>query len=145
MTSMASQDHGSVKADPITKDPVKTVGPQTSIVNEGILRGEVFNLNKREDLERQKTLEGQTHFSRPGWKRMTVILIVEAIALGVLSNVLMAQVQLKYPHVSHYVDLGTLMFGSFGTKLISVFCIGLLTMVVGSHCLTGVIAFSTIT
>ncbi|KAI7771917.1 hypothetical protein ACKAV7_005632 [Fusarium commune] len=82
---MASQDHGSVKADPITKDPVKTVGPQTSIVNEGILRGEVFNLNKREDLERQKTLEGQTHFSRPGWKRMTVILIVEAIALGVLS------------------------------------------------------------
>ncbi|KAH7260705.1 transmembrane amino acid transporter protein-domain-containing protein [Fusarium redolens] len=169
---MTSQDLGSFNADPITKDPVKTVNPQTSNMDEGVLRGEVFDLNKREDIERQKTREGETHFSRLGWKRMTVILIVEAIALGVLSlpkafaslgmvlgvvlcigvglialygSVLMAQVQLRNPHVSHYVDLGTLMFGSFGTKLTSVFVVGLLTMVVGSHCLTGAIALSTIT
>lgn len=37
------------------------------------------------DLEQQLTAQGNAKFNRLGWKRLTVVLIVEAIALGSLS------------------------------------------------------------
>lgn len=103
---------------------------------------------------------------------MTVVLIVQAIALGALGlpkafaavgmvlgvmvcvgvgfialygSFLLGRVQLKFPHVTYYVDIRTPMFGPFGTKLVSVFFVGLLTMCVRPHCLTSAIAFATIT
>ncbi|KAI9034776.1 uncharacterized protein KD926_005588 [Aspergillus affinis] len=41
-------------------------------------------IKDRYDVERQKTLEGDAHFHRLGWKHLTVVLIVNAVALGSL-------------------------------------------------------------
>lgn len=122
-------------------------------------------------LEKQKTQEGEAHFHRLGWKRLTIILIVEAIALGSLSlpaafaslgmvagviccvglglvaiytSHLIGLVKLKYPHVSHYGEAMGLIMGKFGFELGSAMFILQLILLVGSHCLTGTIAFSAI-
>jgi hypothetical protein len=96
------------------------------------------------DMEKQKAAEGNAHFHRLGWKRLTVVLIVEAIALGCLSlpsafatlgmvagviltvglgfvaiytSHVVGQVKLAYPQVSHYADAGRLMFGRVGYEV----------------------------
>ncbi|KAH7040235.1 transmembrane amino acid transporter protein-domain-containing protein [Microdochium trichocladiopsis] len=116
--------------------------------------------------------QGNAHFKRLGWKRLTVVLIVEAIALGSLSmpaafatlgmvagviltvglgliaiytSYVVGQVKLKFPEVSHYADAGRLMFGKVGYEIVSVMFVLQLTFLVGSHCLTGTIAFLNIT
>lgn len=116
--------------------------------------------------------QGSAHFKRLGWKRLTIVLIVEAIALGSLSmpaafatlgmvagviltigigllaiytSYVVGQVKLKFPEVSHYADAGRLMFGKVGYEVISVMFVLQLTFLVGSHCLTGTIAFLNIT
>ncbi|KAH8703058.1 putative amino acid transporter [Talaromyces proteolyticus] len=116
--------------------------------------------------------KGHHKFNRLGWKRLTVVLIVEAIALGSLSlpktfatlgmvpgvlcsvglgliaiytSYVVGQVKLKFPQVAHYPDAGTLLFGRFGYELINVMLGLQLLFLVGSHCLTGTIAFMTIT
>ncbi|KAH7009479.1 amino acid transporter [Ilyonectria destructans] len=96
----------------------------------------------RTDLEKQKTAEGAAHFHRLGWKRLTIVLIVETIALGSLSlpaafattlgmvagviltvsiglvaiytSYVIGQVKLLLPEVSHYADVGRLMGARFG-------------------------------
>ncbi|KAK3378727.1 amino-acid permease [Lasiosphaeria ovina] len=124
------------------------------------------------DIERLKRAEGDAAFHRLGWKRLTVVLIVEAIALGSLSlpgafatlgmvagvistigvgilavytSYVVGQVKLKYPDVSHYADAGRLMFGKFGYEFISVMFILQLVLIVGSHALTGSIMWGVIT
>ncbi|KAL6922839.1 hypothetical protein FSST1_000113 [Fusarium sambucinum] len=124
------------------------------------------------DMEKQKAAEGNAHFHRLGWKRLTVVLIVEAIALGCLSlpsafatlgmvagviltvglgfvaiytSHVVGQVKLAYPEVSHYADAGKLMFGKFGYELVGVMFSLQLIFLVGSHCLTGTIAFLNLT
>lgn len=121
-----------------------------------------------------ETLEAQgtAHFNRLGWKRLTVVLIVEAIALGALSipsafatlgmvagvittvgigliaiytSYIVGQVKLAFPHVAHYADAGRLMMGRFGYEVIGAMFALELIFLVGSHCLTGVIAFSNLT
>lgn len=132
----------------------------------------VKEVASRRDLEDQKMTEGHAKFNRLGWKRLTVVLIVEAIALGSLSlpsafatvgmvagviltvglgliaiytSNIVGQVKLKYPEVRHYADAGKLMFGRVGYEIMGVmFCLQLIFLV-GSHCLTGTIAFQTIT
>ncbi|KAK3687728.1 amino-acid permease [Podospora appendiculata] len=122
------------------------------------------------DLELKK--KGEAAFHRLGWKRLTVVLIVEAIALGSLSlpsvfatlgmvagvilslgmgliamytSYVVGQVKLKYPHISHYTDAGRLMFGKFGYEVISVmFCLQLI-FTTGSHVLTGKIMWGNLT
>lgn len=126
--------------------------------------------------------EATDKFSRLGWKRLTIVLIVEAIALGTLSipssfaklgmvagiiccvglgliavytSYLVGQVKLVFPSVAHYADAGHLMFsrfnvgryncGRFGYELVNIMLILQLTLLVGSHCLTGTIAWTTIT
>ncbi|KAJ4327541.1 hypothetical protein N0V84_002069 [Fusarium piperis] len=129
------------------------------------------------DVEQQKAQEGDARFHRLGWKRLTVVLIVEAVALGCLSlpaafatlgmvagvilcigigliaiytSYVVGQVKLAFPHVSHYADAGQLLMerfghGRFGYELISVMFSLQLIFLVGSHCLTGTIAFLKLT
>lgn len=80
------------------------------------------------DVEKARMQDGAAHFNRLGWKRLTVVLIVEAIALGSLgmpqafatlgmiagtilcvglgllaiySSYVVGQVKLKYLHIQH--------------------------------------------
>ncbi|KAF5865532.1 hypothetical protein ETB97_003376 [Aspergillus alliaceus] len=126
----------------------------------------------RSDLERYYIIKGDAHFHRLGWKRLTVVSIVEGIALGSLglpyafatlgmvAGIIMTiglgfvamyasynigQVKLKYPEIAHYADVGRLLLGNVGSKLFVGSFVALLIFVVGSHCLTGAIAFKTIT
>ncbi|KAJ5814503.1 hypothetical protein N7474_006280 [Penicillium riverlandense] len=124
------------------------------------------------EAERNIYDHGVQKFSRLGWKRLTVVLIVEAIALGSLSipqtfaklgmvagviccvglgivaiytSYIVGQVKLMFPQVGTYADAGTLMFGRFGYELIFAMLALQLIFLTGSHCLTGTIAFQTIT
>lgn len=124
------------------------------------------------DAEKARIQDGDAHFHRLGWKRLTVVLIVEAIALGSLgmpkafatlgmiagtilcvflgllaiySSYVVGQVKLKYPEVQHYADAGRLMMGKFGYELIGAMFVLQLVFLVGSHTLTGAIAFLNLT
>ncbi|KAJ5682505.1 Amino acid transporter transmembrane [Penicillium macrosclerotiorum] len=129
--------------------------------------------------ERQKNLyeERIADFHRLGWKRLTILLIVEAVALGSLSipsafaslgmvagvicsvglgiiaiytSYIIGEVKLAYPHISNYADAGRLIGDRYGCgrliyAIISTMIILQLIFLVGSHCLTGTIAFMAIT
>ncbi|KAL4866979.1 hypothetical protein BDV12DRAFT_172146 [Aspergillus spectabilis] len=124
--------------------------------------------------ERERTVyeHGIQKFNRLGWKRLTIVLIVEAIALGSLSlpstfatlgmvagvictvglgllaiytSYVVGQVKLKFPLVHHYPDAGKLMFGRVGYEIINVMLILQLLFLTGSHTLTGAIAWINIT
>ena len=101
--------------------------------------------NKEIDLARHEALiEGEQKFHQLGWKKLTICLIVKAIALGALSipsafaNVgmvagviltvgigliaiytskVIGQVAVKYPHVKHYADAVRLIWGRPGYEL----------------------------
>jgi hypothetical protein len=115
--------------------------------------------------------EGNPKFQQLGWKRLTILAMVEAIALGSLglprafatlgmvmgvflsigiglvaisTAYTIGQVKLKYPQVSHYADVGSLLFGRVGSSIFAAAWVCLLTFAVGSHCLTGAIAFKEI-
>ena len=123
------------------------------------------------DLEATGQREGNPKFHQLGWKRLTVLAMVEAIALGSLglprafatlgmvAGVFLSigiglvamyaaynigQIKLKYPQVSHYADVGSLLFGRVGSSIFVAAFVSLLIFVVGSHCLTGAIAFKDI-
>ncbi|KAK3684622.1 hypothetical protein LTR37_020086 [Vermiconidia calcicola] len=123
------------------------------------------------DLELDNTTslaEGEMKFHRLGWKRLTVCLIVEAIALGSLSipsafatlgmvpgviltvslglvaiytSYVVGQVKLRHPHIEHYADGVRLIWGKFGYELTGVMFASFLILLTGSHVLTGTIAF----
>jgi hypothetical protein len=125
--------------------------------------------NKEIDLARHEALiEGEQKFHQLGWKKLTICLIVKAIALGALSipsafanlgmiagviltvgigliaiytsNVI-GQVAVKYPHVKHYADAVRLIWGRPGYELCGAMFVCYLTLLVGSHTLSGTIAF----
>ena len=85
-------------------------------------------------------IEGEEKYHRLGWKKLTICLIVEAIALGSLSipsafaavgmvagvlltvgigllaiytSYLVGEVRMKYPHVAHYADAVQLIWGQY--------------------------------
>lgn len=116
--------------------------------------------------------EGIQKFSRLGWKRLTVVLIVEAVALGTLSmpaafaklgmiagvictvgigiiaiytSYIVGQVKLAFPLITNYADAGRLMFGRIGYEVVFVMLFLQLILLTGSHCLTGTIAWFDIT
>ncbi|RSM06598.1 hypothetical protein CDV31_009027 [Fusarium ambrosium] len=106
------------------------------------------------DLEKEKTAQGDAYFHRLGWKRLTIILIVESVALAASVCLqllphsgcyIIGQVKLKYPDIHSYADIGGLLMGKFGDWLFSFAFVSLLLLVIGSHCLTGTIALGTIT
>lgn len=120
-------------------------------------------------LNKQTTLhEGEQKFHKLGWKRLTVCLIVEAIALGSLSvpsafatvgmvggvilcvglglvaiytSYVVGQVKMRYPAIMHYSDAVQLIWGRFGYELTGAMFAIFLVLLVGSHTLTGTIAF----
>ena len=119
-----------------------------------------------------KAAEGDRYFHRLGWKRLTIVLIVQSVALGSLSlpsafatlgmvagviltvgfgiialysSYIIGLVKLKYPHLPHYVDFGRLLMGGVGDKIFGVAFVALMVLTVGSHCLTGKLALATIT
>lgn len=121
------------------------------------------------DFEKQKTVEGEAHFRRLGWKRLTVILIVEAIGLGVFSlpgafstlgiiggafcsvsvgllavytGYIIGKVKVVYPDIHHYGDIGRLLMGRFGEELLGIMYVLQLILMTSSYVLTGTIAFS---
>jgi hypothetical protein len=135
-------------------------------------RSEAKKSDPELSLEKTTTIaEGSNKFKQLGWKRLTVCLIVEAIALGSLSvpsafatlgmvpGVLMTvglgliaiytsyvvgQVKLRYPAVDHYSDAVRLIWGRPGYELTGAMFAVFLVLLVGSHVLTGTIAFITI-
>ncbi|KAJ4176078.1 hypothetical protein NW755_014621 [Fusarium falciforme] len=151
------------------KDNGKDITPRLS--NDGISL-KIINAKDRHDAENQKVIDGDAHFHRLGWKRLAVILVVESIALGSLglpyafatlgmvagvilcigvglvamyASYVIGRVKVKYPHVAHYSDIGPLLMGKFGGVLFDAIFVSQITLLVASHCLTGTIAFTTIT
>lgn len=141
--------------------------------------GEVFDKDKslygnasESERERDVYEEGMQKYNRLGWKRLTVVLIVEAIALGSLSipaafaslgmvagvicsvgigliaiytAYIVGKVKVNFPQVANYPDAGRLMGGRWGYEVVNAMLILQLLFLVGSHCLTGTIAFQNIT
>lgn len=123
--------------------------------------------------DRERVIErGEHKYNRLGWKRLTIVLIVEAIALGSLSipstfatlgmvpgviccvgigfiaiytSYVVGQVKLKFPHVGNYPDAGRLIGGRWGYEIVSIMLALQLVLLTASHCLTGTIAFINIT
>ncbi|KAI5237591.1 N amino acid transport system protein [Aureobasidium subglaciale] len=121
------------------------------------------------ELEKTATLEeGEAKFKKLGWKRLTICLIVEAIALGALSvpaafaavgmvagvilsvgigilaiytSYVVGQVKIKYPQVEHYSDAVGLMFGRVGMEVVGAMFTLHLILLSASHTLTGTIAW----
>lgn len=70
--------------------------------------------------------------------------------IAIYTSYVVGQVKIKFPQVQHYSDVGPLLggggwFGRFLRELLSVMFVLQLVLLVGSHCLTGTIAFGTIT
>lgn len=166
---MASNDPSQASVE--KKDNMRPTQTHTENCDD-IVANHILVDNDTAAIEKQKTTEGEAFFNRLGWKRMTILLIVQAIALGVLAlpkafatlglvlgviltagvgliafsaSVIVGRVCVKYPHVRHYTDIGHLLGGKWGQWIISFMFVSLLTMTVGSHCLTGAIAFATLT
>ncbi|KAJ5201054.1 hypothetical protein N7449_005857 [Penicillium cf. viridicatum] len=144
------------------KESHATVQPSKSITNS----------DPSSDVCQAEKLRVAKIFSRLGWKRLTVVLITEAIALGSLSipgsfatlgmlggvissvgigliatyaSYEVGAVKLKYPDVEHYGDIGRLILGEKGFWIVTVAFIFQLLLSVGSHCLTGIIALASVT
>jgi hypothetical protein len=148
-----------------------TENDSPALSKEGSKNGSGFSGKKEYDgdLERSTTVhEGEQKYNRLGWMKLTTLLIVEAIALGSLSvpsafasvgmvagvilcvgigliaiytSYVIGQVKLKYPHIEHYADAVKLIWGRFGYELTGVMFALFLILLVGSHTLTGTIAF----
>ena len=112
------------------------------------------------DLETATIQEGDHKYRQLGWQKLTICLIVEAIALGALSipsafaalgmvagvimsvglglvaiytSYVVGQVKILHPHVKDYADAVGLIWGRFGYELTGAMFALYLTLVVGSH------------
>ncbi|KAH6886877.1 transmembrane amino acid transporter protein-domain-containing protein [Thelonectria olida] len=121
------------------------------------------------DFEKQKTIEGEAKFRRLGWKRLTVILVVEAIGLGTFSlpaafktlgvvagtfccvslgflaiytGWIVGKVSVVYPSINHYGDIGGLLMGRWGEEIFGFLYVLQLILMTSSFMLTGTIAFN---
>ncbi|KZZ88842.1 amino acid transporter [Ascosphaera apis ARSEF 7405] len=154
--------------EPVVGESIYMHNPHAAHVNtpESDLSGDMGNQ------EKQLYEPGEARYKRLGWKRLTIVMIVEAIALGTLSipstfatlgmvagvicsvgigciaiytSWIVGLVKLKFPHITTYPDAGGQMWGKFGFYLMDIMLCLQLTFLLGSHCLTGTIAFTTIT
>jgi hypothetical protein len=135
-------------------------------ISEKLVVGEVTEFEKR------KIVAGSAKFHRLGWKRLVIVLIVQAVALGSLSipaafatlgivagvicsvgigliaiytSYIVGKVKVKFPHVEHYPAAGGLMFGRVGSEVFGGMLTLMLVLLTASHCLTGTIAFQVLT
>ncbi|KAM7198399.1 Transmembrane amino acid transporter domain containing protein [Naviculisporaceae sp. PSN 640] len=143
-----------------------------SSCDDGHIVGEVHKMTAYSDSEKQRSEEGNPKFHQLGWKRLTIVLIVTAIALGSLSlpgafatlgmvagvictvglgivamytSYVVGQMKLKYPEIAHFADVGRLMFGRTGYEIMGAMFSLQLVFTTGSHVLTGKIMFNNIT
>ncbi|KAI1266170.1 transmembrane amino acid transporter protein-domain-containing protein [Xylariaceae sp. FL1019] len=155
-----------------SEDNKSAEGSSPPLYNDGSSNDMVGQVQDVSETEKARAAHGEQHFNRLGWKRLTVVLIVEAIALGSLgmpsafaalgmiggtilsvglgliaiyTSYVIGQVKLKYPEVQHYADAGRLLMGRFGYELIGFMFSLQLIFLVGSHTLTGTIAFLKLT
>lgn len=163
----AQHQRASMYEDPSPDPSVKTKTPPDY---DGKYGGE--KRDAEAPLDHSATVhEGEMKFKRLGWKKLTVCLIVEAIALGSLSipsvfatvgmipgvlltvglgfiaiytSYVVGQVKLRHPHVEHYADAVQLIWGKFGYELTGAMFAIFLILLVGSHTLTGTIAWNRI-
>lgn len=77
-----------------------------------------------------------------------VIICVAIGFIAIYTSYVVGQVKLKYPQVQHYSDIGPLLIAGRGGRILQDFIgscfVVYLVLLVGSHCLTGSIAFVTI-
>jgi hypothetical protein len=77
----------------------------------------------------------------------SVIITVGLGLIAIYTSYVVGQVKLAYPAVSHYADAGRLLFemtfgcGRAGYEIVGAMFVLQLIFLVGSHCLTGMIAF----
>ncbi|KAF4462589.1 N amino acid transport system [Fusarium albosuccineum] len=117
-------------------------------------------------------VDPEDRFHRLGWKRLAAILVVEAVALGALSlpaafetlgmvfgvlvcvglgvvpiyaSCTIGEVKLEYSNIKHYADMSRLLMRRLGFHFFNFAFVIQLTLVVGSHCLTGKSAFVAVT
>lgn len=122
--------------------------------------------------EPESLQEGEQKFNKLGWKRLTICLIVEAIALGSLSlpqvfatlgmvpgilitvligliamytSYIIGLVKLKHPHIKDYAEAMGMIWGPIGYHVTVVMFVLMLILLIGSHVLTGTIAWINIT
>ncbi|OGM47950.1 N amino acid transport system protein [Aspergillus bombycis] len=98
-----------------------------------------------DDVEQRIIEAGEIKYHRVGWVQLTVLLIVEAIALGALSLPAAFATLGMVAGVICTVGIGTLMAGRFGYEVLTIMLVLSVIFVTGSHCLTGTIAFRHIT
>ena len=155
------------------RDPSDEVSPTPEKADSDLAKGDSEKYGEAYDLEAAPTVQEEKpqKFKNLGWVQLTVCLIVEAIALGSLSipsafakvgmvagvlltvglgliaiytSYVVGQVKMRHDHVHHYADAVQLIWGKFGYELTSVMFVLFLTLLVGSHALTGTIAWVTI-
>lgn len=165
-------------ADTVYAAPHDTSGslptqPPTSTSKEKALSADFAGGIVSDDYDVSYHEDGSDKFKKLSWPRLTVCLIVEAVALGALSlpkayatlgmpagvvltvtiglisiytSKLLGQVCNKsWPiEVLHYSDVGYLLWGKWGRELVGVGFILFLILTTGSHALTGAIALDTI-
>lgn len=171
---VAKDVSGDINTDPFTKmdlnaDGIEKIGDTNEAGAQHVDMAVVGEMSAE---ERQVYENGVTKFSRLGWKRLTVVLIVEAVALGTLSmpaafatlgmiagvictvgigliavytSYIIGQVKLAFPFITNYADAGGLMMGRLGYEVVYGMLLLQLVLLTGSHCLTGTIAFFQIT
>lgn len=111
------------------KEDGQIVEPSSLLSSDQASNGEhIGQVRELTDAEKARMQDGEAHFNRLGWKRLTVVLIVEAIALGSLgmpaafatlgmvagtilsvglgllaiyTSYVVGQVKIKFPHVQH--------------------------------------------
>ena len=70
-----------------------------------------------------------------------VIMTVGLGFIAIYTSYVVGQVRLKHPHIQHYADAVSLIWGRFGYELTSVMFVLFLVLLTGSHVLTGTIAW----
>lgn len=165
------KEEGQTTAATTTDPKLATDSSGFSSSDDGHIVGEVRNMSES-DFEKQKIEEGNAKFHRLGWKRLTIVLIVTAIALGSLSlpgafatlgmvagvictiglgiiamytSYVVGQMKIKYPEIAHFADVGRLMFGRTGYEILGAMFSLQLVFTTGSHVLTGKIMFNNLT
>lgn len=148
---------------------VQTARRASSDAYDHVMLGETNEVD--DDRLKRIAAEGNAYFHRLGWKRLSVVLVVEAIALGSLSlpgafhtlgmilgviltiglgvvaiftSYIVGRVKLAYPEIGHYADAGRMLFGRVGYEVFGAAFVFELLLTVGSHALTGSIALVTI-
>ncbi|THG98973.1 hypothetical protein EW026_g3292 [Hermanssonia centrifuga] len=85
------------------------------------------------------------------WWKAAALMLAETVSLGSLGAIatatgyVLGQFKLRYPHVHNMADAGEIIAGPIGREVLGAAQVIFMIFVCGSHVLTGLIAFDTIT